>query len=145
MVDPRRSIEILGALARMGVKLSIDDYGTGHSSLAYLQELPVSRLKMDRSFVTGMVDDEANAAIVRSTIDLARVLQFEIIAEGVEDDATLLRLRAMKCSDAQGFGLGRPVAAPLIPELIRSIEERLPGVLGAPSIRNVHSNVHSVG
>ena len=139
MVDPRRSIEILGALARMGVKLSIDDYGTGHSSLAYLQELPVSRLKMDRSFVTGMVDNEANAAIVRSTIDLARVLQFEIIAEGVEDDATLLRLRAMKCSDAQGFGLGRPVAAPLIPELIRSIEERLPGVLGAPSIRNVHS------
>jgi EAL domain-containing protein (putative c-di-GMP-specific phosphodiesterase class I) len=94
---------------------------------------------MDRSFVTGMVDDEANAAIVRSTIDLARVLQFEIIAEGVEDDATLLRLRAMKCNDAQGFGLGRPVAAPLIPELIRSIEERLPGVLGAPSIRNVHS------
>jgi len=139
MVDPRRSIEILGALARMGVKLSIDDYGTGHSSLAYLQELPVSRLKMDRSFVTGMVDDEANAAIVRSTIDLARVLQFEIIAEGVEDDATLLRLRAMKCNDAQGFGLGRPVAAPLIPELIRSIEERLPGVHGAPSIRNVHS------
>jgi len=139
MVDPRRSIEVLGALARMGVKLSIDDYGTGHSSLAYLQKLPVGRLKMDRSFVTGMVDNEANAAIVRSTIDLARVLQFEIIAEGVEDDATLLRLRAMKCNDAQGFGLGRPVAAPLIPELIRSIEERLPRVLGTPSLRNVHA------
>jgi len=133
MVDPRRSIEVLSALARMGVRLSIDDYGTGQSSLAYLQKLPVDRLKMDRSFVTGMVDDEANAAIVRSTIDLARVLQFDIIAEGVEDDATLLRLRAMRCDDAQGFGLGRPVAAPLLPELIRSIEERLPAVLGTPA------------
>jgi diguanylate cyclase (GGDEF)-like protein len=137
MVDPRRSIEVLGELARMGVKLSIDDYGTGHSSLAYLQKLPVSRLKMDRSFVTGLVDHAANAAIVHSTIDLARALHFEILAEGVEDDATLLRLRAMKCDDAQGFGLGRPVAAPLIPELIRSIEERLRAVLGIPDVRVV--------
>ena len=134
MVDPRRSIEVLGQLARMGVKLSIDDYGTGHSSLAYLQKLPVSRLKMDRSFVTGLVDQAANAAIVHSTIDLARALHFEILAEGVEDDATLLRLRAMKCDDAQGFGLGRPVAAPLIPEQIRSIEERLRAVLEMPDV-----------
>jgi len=149
MVDPRRSIEVLSALARMGVRLSIDDYGTGQSSLAYLQKLPVDRLKMDRSFVTGMVDDEANAAIVRSTIDLARVLQFDIIAEGVEDDATLLRLQAMRCDDAQGFGLGRPVAAPLLPELIRRIEERLPAVLGTPAsserIQGDHHRMPVVG
>jgi len=132
MVDPRRSIQVLGALAAMGVKLSIDDYGTGHSSLAYLQQLPVSRLKIDRSFVTEMTVDAASAAIVHSTIELARVLQFDVVAEGVEDDSTLLRLRDMDCYAAQGFGLGRPVTAPLLPELVRHIEERLPGVLGTP-------------
>jgi EAL domain-containing protein (putative c-di-GMP-specific phosphodiesterase class I) len=116
------------------VRLSIDDYGTGHSSLAYLQQLPVSRLKIDRSFVTEMTVDAASAAIVHSTIELARVLQLDVVAEGVEDDATLLRLRDMDCYAAQGFGLGRPVAAPLLPDLIRRIEERLPGVLGTPTL-----------
>jgi diguanylate cyclase (GGDEF)-like protein len=134
MVNPRRSIQVLGALAQMGVKLSIDDYGTGYSSLAYLQKLPVSRLKIDQSFVTAMMLDDASAAIVQSTIELARVLRFDVVAEGVEDDATLLRLRDMKCSTAQGFGLGRPVAAQLVPELVRGIEERLPEVLGTPRL-----------
>ena len=134
MVDPRRSIHALGELAQLGVKLSIDDYGTGHSSLAYLQQLPVSRLKIDRSFVTEMTVDDASAAIVRSTIELARVLHFDVVAEGVEDDTTLLRLRDMECYAAQGYGLGRPVEAPLLPDLIRAIEERLPGVLGTPTL-----------
>ena len=118
----------------MGVLLTIDDYGTGHSSLAYLQQLPVGRLKIDRSFVTEMIVDDASAAIVRSTIELARVLQFDVVAEGVEDDATLVRLREMQCYAAQGFGLGRPVAAPLIPHLVRQIEARLQGVLGTPRL-----------
>jgi diguanylate cyclase (GGDEF)-like protein len=134
MVDPRRSIQVLGALAQMGVLLTIDDYGTGHSSLAYLQQLPVGRLKIDRSFVTEMTVDDASAAIVRSTIELARVLRFDVVAEGVEDDATLVRLRDMQCYAAQGFGLGRPVAAPLIPHLVRQIEERLLVVLGTPRL-----------
>ena len=134
MVDPRRSIQVLGALAQMGVMLTIDDYGTGHSSLAYLQQLPVGRLKIDRSFVTEMIVDDASAAIVRSTIELARVLRFDVVAEGVENDATLVRLRDMQCYAAQGFGLGRPVAAPLIPQLVRQIEERLLGVLGTPTL-----------
>lgn len=82
MVDPRRSIQILGVLAKMGVMLSIDDYGTGHSSLAYLQQIPVGRLKIDRSFVTEMTFDASSAAIVRSTIELARVLRFDVVAEG---------------------------------------------------------------
>lgn len=134
MVDPRRSIQVLGALAQHGVKLSIDDYGAGHSSLAYLQQLPVSRLKIDRSFVTDMTVDVASAAIVRSTIELARLLRFDVVAEGVEDDATLLMLRDMDCYAAQGFGLGRPVAALLLPDEISRIEERLPRVLGAPTV-----------
>jgi EAL domain-containing protein (putative c-di-GMP-specific phosphodiesterase class I) len=116
------------------VQLSIDDYGTGHSSLAYLQKLPVGRLKIDHSFVTGMIVDPASAAIVDSTIELARVLHFEVVAEGVEDDATLLRLRDMRCSTAQGFDLGRPVTASLLPELITHIEDRLCSVLGTPGL-----------
>ena len=138
MVDPRRSIHVLGALAQLGVKLSIDDYGTGHSSLAYLQQLPVSRLKIDRSFVTEMTVDDASAAIVHSTIELARVLRFDVVAEGVDDDSTLLRLRDMECYAAQGFGLGRPLAAPLLPDLIRRIEERLHGVLGTSILSPAH-------
>jgi diguanylate cyclase (GGDEF)-like protein len=134
MVNPRQSIQVLGALADLGVKLSIDDYGTGHSSLAYLQKLPVGRLKIDHSFVTGMIVDPASAAIVDSTIELARVLDFEVVAEGVEDDTTLLRLRDMKCGTAQGFNLGPPVPASLLPELITSIEKRLSPVLGSPGL-----------
>jgi EAL domain-containing protein (putative c-di-GMP-specific phosphodiesterase class I) len=129
MVNPRRSIAVLRELSELGVSLSIDDYGTGHSSLAYLQGLPVSRLKIDRSFVTGMLDDKASAAIVASTIRLARVLKLDVVAEGVEDDGTLLRLRDLKCSTAQGFSLGPPVVATLLPDLIRAIEARLVTVL----------------
>ena len=129
MVDPRRSMEALGALSAMGVTLSIDDYGTGHSSLAYLQRLPVGRLKIDRSFVTGMLDDEASAAIVHSTVELARHLRLDVVAEGVEDDLTLLRLREMSCYAAQGFGLGRPVPAAQVAGLVESIESRLAPIL----------------
>jgi diguanylate cyclase (GGDEF)-like protein len=130
MVNLRRSVEVLGELAELGVRLSIDDYGTGHSSLAYLQQLPVGRLKLDRSFVTAMTIDPASAAIVDSTIELARVLHFEVVAEGVEDDTTLLRLRDMRCSTAQGFDLGPPVTASLLPELVSSIERRVGAMLG---------------
>jgi diguanylate cyclase (GGDEF)-like protein len=139
MVDPRRSIQVLGALAKLGVQLSIDDYGTGHSSLAYLQQLPVGRLKIDRSFVTEMTVDNASAAIVHSTIELARVLRFDVVAEGVEDDVTLIKLRDMECFAGQGYGLGRPVAAMLLPDLIRRIESRLPGVLGTPTLSRSRS------
>jgi diguanylate cyclase len=134
MVNPRRSIEVLGALEELGVKLSIDDFGTGYSSLAYLQKLPVGRVKIDHSFVTGMTSDEASTAIVDSTIKLARVLRFEVVAEGVEDDATLLRLRDMRCGTAQGFSLGPPVTASLLPDLITHVEQRLSAVLGTPGL-----------
>lgn len=129
MVDPRRSLHVLTELAEMGVILSIDDYGTGYSSLAYLQRLPVHRLKIDRSFVTDIRTDPASAAIVASTIELARLLHLDVIAEGVEDDLTLRTLRDLACPAVQGFGVGRPAAAPLVPALIRAIEDRLPAVL----------------
>jgi diguanylate cyclase (GGDEF)-like protein len=129
MLDPARSLAVLEGLDAMGVTLSVDDYGTGYSSLAYLQRLPVHRLKIDRSFVTGMVEDRASAAIVYSTIELARHLGMTVVAEGVEDDATLLALREMGCDAAQGFGLGRPVPAEDLLPLVAVIEERVPRVL----------------
>ena len=130
MLDPNRSVEVLGALDDLGVMLSVDDYGTGYSSLAYLQRLPVRRLKIDRSFVLGVLADGASAAIVRSTIELARHLGLTVVAEGVEDDETLLALLDMRCLAAQGYGLGRPVPAARIPAMIAEIEARVPEVVG---------------
>ena len=129
MLDPHRSVEVLGALADLGVLLSLDDYGTGHSSLAYLQRLPLRRLKIDRSFVTDVLTDKASAAIVRSTIELARHLGLSVVAEGVEDDETLVALRDMRCFAAQGFGLARPASPERIPGIVTALEERIPEVV----------------
>lgn len=112
MADMNRSQRVLTELARLGVTISIDDYGTGYGSLAYLQQLPVRRIKIDRSFVMRLLDDEASAAIIRSTIELAAQLGLDTIAEGVEDDATVQRLKEFGCGAVQGFGL----AAPMSPE-----------------------------
>jgi diguanylate cyclase (GGDEF)-like protein len=130
MVDPVRAAAVLSNLADLGVVLSVDDYGTGYGSLAYLQRLPVRRLKIDRSFVTGLLDDPASAAIVHSTVDLARHLGLDVVAEGVEDVDTLLALRDMRCYAAQGYGLSRPVAATQLAECITRIESYLPPLLG---------------
>jgi EAL domain-containing protein (putative c-di-GMP-specific phosphodiesterase class I) len=89
----------------------------------------VDRLKLDSSFVTRMTTDPASAAIVGSTIELARLLRFDVVAEGVEDDATLIRLRDLGCSTAQGFNLRPPVTGSLLPDLIARVEKRLCGVL----------------
>ena len=109
MADPVRAAQVLADLGRIGVRLSLDDFGTGYSSLAYLKQLPVEELKIDRSFVMGMAADGLDAAIVRSTIDLARNLGLQVVAEGVEDAATLANLEALGCDLAQGFYLSRPV------------------------------------
>jgi diguanylate cyclase (GGDEF)-like protein len=105
MADPARTIEILEQLRSLGVGLSLDDFGTGHSSLAYLRRLEVDELKIDRSFVTDMIHDDQNAAIVRSTIELAHAVGVRIVAEGVEDADTLFELKAMGADEAQGFYL----------------------------------------
>lgn len=127
--DPERALRVLDELAGLGVALAVDDYGTGYSSLAYLRRLPARRLKIDRSFVVGLTSDEACQAIVVSTLDLARDLGLDVVAEGVEDDATLLRLRDLGCACAQGFGIGPPVPPGEVLALVRSIETRLPGLL----------------
>jgi diguanylate cyclase (GGDEF)-like protein len=107
--DPAHAIRNLERLHALGCRLAIDDYGTGYSSLAYLRRLPVHELKIDKSFVIGMAADASDALIVRSTIDLAHNMGLSVVAEGVEDDATLDRLRAMGCDMVQGYLLSRPL------------------------------------
>jgi diguanylate cyclase (GGDEF)-like protein len=111
MADPMRAMEVLGRLRAMGLRLSLDDFGTGHSSLAYLKRMPLDEVKIDRSFVAGMTEDDNDAVIVRSTIDLARNLGLDVVAEGVEDEAILRELGALHCDVAQGFFLSRPLPA----------------------------------
>jgi EAL domain-containing protein (putative c-di-GMP-specific phosphodiesterase class I) len=109
LTDPVRTKAILEELAEMGVRLAIDDFGTGYSSLAYLKRLPITQIKIDRSFVIGMESDEDDATIVRSTIDLGRNLGLEVVAEGVESEQTWNHLRDLGCDVAQGYYLSRPV------------------------------------
>src|SRR6266508_2170354 len=111
MTDPEHALQILGRLNQMGVQLSIDDFGTGYSSMAYLKELPVHELKVDRSFVSQMISNTSGAVIVRSTVDLGRNLGLRVVAEGVEDQATRQELDAMGCDAIQGFYVSRPVPA----------------------------------
>jgi diguanylate cyclase (GGDEF)-like protein len=98
---------VIDHLADLGVRLSIDDFGTGYSSLSRLERLPVHEVKIDRSFVTAMLDNDGHDAIVRSTIDLARNLKLSVVAEGVEDASTWDRLGVLGCDSGQGFYLSR--------------------------------------
>jgi diguanylate cyclase (GGDEF)-like protein len=109
MDDPGNAAELLQQFSDLGVKIAIDDYGSGYSSLAYLRRLPVDTLKIDQSFVTDICSNEQNALIVRSTIALAHSLDLDVIAEGVEDAATLEMLQEMGCDQAQGYWLSRPL------------------------------------
>jgi diguanylate cyclase (GGDEF)-like protein len=111
MHDPRHARLTLDRLAAVGVGLSVDDFGTGYSSLAHLKRLPVDTIKIDKSFVLDMANDEADEAIVRSTIDLAHNLGLRVVAEGVESAAAWMRLAALGCDLAQGFHLSRPLPA----------------------------------
>ena len=99
----------MGKLKALGVATSIDDFGTGYSSLAYLKNLPIDELKIDRSFVGAMVTDGSDLTIVRSIIDLSHNLGLDVVAEGVEDAETLAELAEMGCDRAQGYYLSRPV------------------------------------
>ena len=111
MSDPQRVAEVLAGLRRLGVRLSLDDFGTGQASLASLKELPLDEIKIDRSFITGMAHDDGDAVIVRSTIDLARNLGLDVVAEGVESEDVLQALVELRCGSAQGYFLSRPLPA----------------------------------
>jgi len=120
MADPVTSHAVLHELDALGVKISIDDFGTGYSSLAYLADLPVSEVKIDRSFVMKMDGHAKESIIVSSTIDLAHHLGLCAVAEGVEDRAQIRRLQTLGCDVAQGFAITRPVRAAEATQLLLS-------------------------
>ena len=121
MMDPDYCIRLISRLRDRGYGVSIDDFGVGHSSLAYLQKLRVSALKIDQEFVKMLASEPNNQKIVRAILHLASSLGLETVAEGVEDDRAFALLREWGCNYAQGFGVHRPAPSQ---DLLRFIEER---------------------
>jgi diguanylate cyclase (GGDEF)-like protein len=111
MTDPPRARDVLVGLRALGLRVAVDDYGTGYCSLAYLRDLPIDELKIDRSFVARVAADRRSAAIVRSTIELAHALELRVVAEGVEDVAALDALAGFGCDYAQGYHFSLPLPA----------------------------------
>ena len=124
--DPTRAMGILSRLNQMRVEMSIDDFGTGYSSLGHLSQLPVKELKIDKSFVMNMVNDEADAIIVRSTIDLGRNLGLRVVAEGVETAEIWRQLVVLGCDYAQGFYRSRPMPAADMPRWLSLARPKWP-------------------
>lgn len=107
---PERAVEMLNRLRSMGVGIHIDDFGTGYSNLSYLMKLPISTLKIDRSFVSVVDDDGSNDKIVEAIVELAKNLGLKVIAEGIETEGQLARLRELRCEGGQGYYLAKPMS-----------------------------------
>jgi EAL domain-containing protein (putative c-di-GMP-specific phosphodiesterase class I) len=120
MKDVALSADILVALKGLGVNISVDDFGTGYSSLSYLKRFPVDRLKVDRSFVDGLGSEPEDSAIVAAIINLAHTLGLVAVGEGVETSTQLEALRSLGCDLAQGYHLGRPMAAADLSTILRA-------------------------
>jgi EAL domain-containing protein (putative c-di-GMP-specific phosphodiesterase class I) len=124
MENHERVVGALRDLDRLGVVLAIDDFGVGYSSLSYLKSLPIGVLKIDRSFVMAMGADAADAAIVRSTVDLGHSLGLRVVAEGIENQEALEALQALGCGLGQGFHIGRPLPGPALGRWLDDAERR---------------------
>jgi diguanylate cyclase (GGDEF)-like protein len=111
MTEPARAQRLLQQLSALGIRISIDDFGAGYTSLGQLKNLPINELKIDRSFIMTMIEDPGNALIVRSVIELGHNLGFTLVAEGVETEQTLTALAGLGCDIAQGYHLSRPISA----------------------------------
>jgi EAL domain-containing protein (putative c-di-GMP-specific phosphodiesterase class I) len=111
IANPEEAVLVLERLRDLGAILSIDDFGTGFSSLTYMRRLPVSELKLDRTFLTGAPRDERAVSVIRSTVDLAHSLGLRIVAEGIENLDALALVDDLGCDAAQGYLMGRPVPA----------------------------------
>ena len=119
MEDPKDAIRQLEALREAGLRISVDDFGTGYSSLAYLTRLPLSTLKIDRSFVNAAISEPGSAAIVKMVIDMAQRLSFDVVAEGIETEQHVAFLLQNGCSQGQGYHFGRPIPAAAIAPRMR--------------------------
>ncbi len=116
--SPETAIAVLTNLRELGFRLSIDDYGTGQSTLSYLKQLPVHEIKIDKSFITSLCVSESDAIMVRSTIEMAHNLGLEVVAEGIEDEATKSLLAHMGCDYAQGYLIGKPMSFDALTEAV---------------------------
>jgi EAL domain-containing protein (putative c-di-GMP-specific phosphodiesterase class I) len=114
MDDKERAIRTMAILRQAGIKFALDDFGTGYSSLSYLQKLPINYLKIDKSFVAGMLDAQSDMSIVKNIIMLAHTLGLQVIAEGVETESQFSALADMGCDYFQGWLCGRPGPFPAI-------------------------------
>lgn len=133
MSNPQRALPILRELHALGVILAVDDFGTGYSSLAYLRQLPVDEVKIDKSFVLGMGTDLGDLAVVRSIVELGHSLGLTVVAEGVEEDMARDQLESMGCDVAQGYLISRPLS-----------EQRLEAWLRARTARDVDRQAETV-
>ena len=138
MTDPKRAAVVLQQLRRIGVDVAIDDYGTGHASLNYLKQFDIDELKIDRSFIMNLDIDSSDAIIVASTVELGHNLGLRIVAEGVEDGATLEWLSGLGCDTAQGYHIGRPMSPEAVAEVVA--ERRVTAPAPASPLRLVGSN-----
>jgi EAL domain-containing protein (putative c-di-GMP-specific phosphodiesterase class I) len=129
--DPAVSARLLHRLRDAGLRVSIDDFGTGHSSFSYLQQLPATELKIDKTFIADMAHGARPLKLVRSLIDFARNLDMEVVAEGVEDRETLEQLRELGCDRAQGYYIGHPMPAAEFIERHRPVDETVDATAGA--------------
>ncbi|MEE9127345.1 MAG: bifunctional diguanylate cyclase/phosphodiesterase, partial [Planctomycetota bacterium] len=128
--NPERALEVATLLTDQGIRISIDDFGTGYSSLNYLRKLPAKELKIDKSFVMRMDEEEGDAVIVRSIIDLAHNLGLKAIAEGVETGAVWSRLQSLGCDTGQGYFFARPIPVEVLAEWMRTSAWGLPLEMG---------------
>ena len=111
MSEPQRAVDCIRKLSALGLQIAIDDFGTGYSSMAYLKEMLVAKIKIDKSFVKDMAINHNDAVIVRSTVELGHNLGLKVVAEGVEDQAAWNRLKGLGCDSAQGYYMSKPLAS----------------------------------
>jgi EAL domain-containing protein (putative c-di-GMP-specific phosphodiesterase class I) len=116
--DIDRVTAVLHRLREQGIRVAIDDFGSGFSALSYLRDLPIDEVKLDRQFISSITEDTRAAAVVRAIIDLTHELDVTVVAEGIEDAGTADWLREHGCDIGQGYYFGAPVAASMIPQLI---------------------------
>jgi EAL domain-containing protein (putative c-di-GMP-specific phosphodiesterase class I) len=126
MADVERTTDVLVGLRATAVRTALDDFGAGHAALGHIKQLEVDTLKIDRSFVMRLVEDERDAAIVHSLVDLGRRLGVRVVAEGVETQAAWTRLAEWQCDEAQGYFVGRPMPAAELAGWLARLTERPP-------------------
>ena len=120
MENAKENIELLNALKDMGINLSIDDFGTGYSSLSYLNQFPIDELKIDRSFISVILEGPGNLTIVKAIIAMARSLELNIVAEGIETKEQLIAIQNIGCPEYQGFYFSKPVSSEAFLKLLRN-------------------------